>query len=308
VHLQDGTIRFIVPKNAVGSPAPTDILGEIYGRTFAGTAGVTERSTSLVDGTGTGTYLVSGNAACAPVVTTVCLEDDSPQIKYSNGWHKLSDSNASGGHFRLHTGNSPNDGFSLTIDVPVGKTGAITYRYATSPQGGSATAFIDGASRGTISYNGSAGSLRHPQFGASARYDLLAPGSHILEVKNVSGAAYVDQICLETATSNDQPPVGPAKTDEWTDALAAVGQAIHNVSVAPGTLALSFVAQASTNVPIQLVLFSPSGATLAVADSSAGYATLETPVTANGIYLLKVVNLSAGPVSVWTASTALAAR
>ena len=34
VHLQDGTVRIVVAKNAVGSPAPADILGEIYGRTF----------------------------------------------------------------------------------------------------------------------------------------------------------------------------------------------------------------------------------------------------------------------------------
>ena len=308
VHLQDGTIRIVIAKNAVGNPAPGDILGGIYGRTFAGTAGVTERSTSMLDSTGTGTYAVAGNASCAPVVTTVCLEDDSPQIAYSNGWHKLSDPNASAGHFRLHTGNASGDGFSLTFDVPAGKTGAIIYKYAKSPQGGSASAFIDGAARGTISYSGATGSLRHPQFGASARYDLLSPGRHTLAIKNLSGAAYVDQICLETATSNDQPPVGPAKTDEFTDAIAAVGQIVHSVTVAPGTLALSFVAQASVNVPIQLVLISPTGATVATANSSAGYAVLETPVSANGVYLVKVVNASAGPVSVWTASTALAAR
>jgi hypothetical protein len=308
VHLQDGTIRILIPKNAVGSPAPGDILGEIYGRTFAGTASITERSTSLVDGTTTGTYAVAGNASCAPVVTTVCLEDDSPQIAYSNGWHKLSDPNASAGHFRLHTGNASGDGFSLTFDVPTGKTGAIIYRYAKSPQGGSASAFVDGAARGSVSYNGSSGSLRHPQFGFSARYDLLAPGRHVLALKNLSGAAYVDQICLETATSNAQPAVGPAKTDEFNDAIAAVGQVIHNVTVAPGTMALSFVAQASANVPIQLVLISPSGATLAVADNAAGYASLETPVSANGIYMVKVVNLSVGPVNVWSAATALAAR
>jgi hypothetical protein len=292
----------------VGSPAPADILGGIYGRTFAGTASVTERSTSVVDGTGSGTYVVVGNASCAPVVTTVCLEDDSPQIKYSNGWHKLSDPNASAGHFRLHTGNSSGDGFSLTFDVPVGKTGAVIYHYARSPQGGSASAFVDGAARGTVSYNGSSGSLRHPQFGFSARYDLLAPGRHVLQLTNLSGAAYVDQICLETATSNDQPPVGPARTDELSDTVAAVGQAVHSITVAPGTLALSFVAQASASVPIQLVLISPSGATLAVSDSAPGYASIETPVSANGVYLLKVVNLSVGPVNIWTAATALAAR
>jgi hypothetical protein len=308
VHLQDGTIRLVIAKNQVGNPAPGDILGDIYARTFAGTASVTERSTSLVDGTGTGVYAVAGNAACAPVVTTVCLEDDSNQIQYSNGWHKLSDPNASAGHFRMHEGNSASGSLSLKFDVPAGKTGAIIYSFAKSPQGGSAKAFVDGAARGTISYSGSSGSLQHPQFGASNRYDLLASGRHTFELKNLTGAVYVDKICLETATSNDQPPVGPAATNEFNDTIASVGSVIHNVTVTPGMTAVSFVAQASTSVPIQLVLFDPLGATLATADNSSGVATLEVPVSSNGVYVLKVLNLSVGPVTVWTASTPLAAR
>lgn len=308
VHLQDGTIRLTIAKNLVGNPAPGDILGEIYARSFAGTAGNTERSTSAVDGTPTGVYAVSGNAACAPVVTTVCLEDDSNQIQYSNGWHKLSDTNASGGHFRMHTGNPANGSLSLKFDVPTGHTGAVTYFFAKSPQGGSAKVYVDGVSRGTISYSGSTGSLQHPQFGASNRYDLLAAGRHTFELKNLSGAVYVDKLCLETATSNDQPPVGPAATDQFNDTIASVGSVIHNLTVASGTTSLAFSAQASTSVPIQLVLFDPLGVTLATADNASGVASLEVPVSANGVYVLKVLNLSVGPVNVWTASTPSVAR
>jgi len=308
VHLQDGTIRLTIPKNLVGNPAPGDILGEIYARTFAGTASATERSTSLVDGTDTGVYGVAGNAACAPVVTTVCLEDDSNQIRYSNAWHKLSDANASAGHFRLHTGSAASGSLSLAFDVPAGKTGAVLYSFAKSPQGGSAKVFVDGAARGTISYVGSAGSMQHPQFGSTNRYDQLPPGRHTFELRNLTGAVYVDKICLETATSNDQPPVGPAATDQFTDTVASVGSVIHNLTVAPGTTALAFTAQAPTNVPIQLVLFDPVGATLATASSGSGVASLEAPVSSNGVYVLKVLNLSVGPVTVWTASTPTVAR
>ena len=102
--------------------------------------------------------------------------------------------------------------------------------------------------------------------------------------------------------------MGPAKTDEFSDTIAAVGQTVHSLSVVPGTVAVSYVAQASIAAPIQLVLIDPSGATLATAGNGSGYATIEAPVSANGVYLLKVVNLSAGPVTVWTAATALAAR
>lgn len=308
VHLQDGTIRVVVAKNLVGNPAPGDLLGGIYARTFAGTASITERSTSLVDGTGTGGYAVRGNAACAPVVTTVCLEDDANQIKYSNGWHKLSDPAASAGHFRMHEGSTANGSASLQFDVPSGSTGAITYSFAKSPQGGSAKVYIDGAARGTVSFTGSSGSLRHPQFGSSNRYDQLAPGRHTFELKNLSGAVYVDKVCLETATSNDQPPVGPAATSEFDDTISSVGSVIHNLTVAPGTTGLSFVAQASANVPFQLVLIDPLGATLATASASSGVAVLEAPAPSNGVYVLKLLNLGVGPISVWTASTPQAAR
>jgi hypothetical protein len=306
VHLSDGTIRILIPKNAVGSPAPGDLLGQIYARTFVGTADTTMRSNGSIDTTPTGTYLVAGNASCAPVVTTVCLEEDSQQIAYSNGWHQLSDPNASNGKFRLHEGNSPSGKLSLQVDVPAGKTGAIIYKYAKSSDGGSAQAFVDGVSKGTISYSG-AGSLRHPTFGASVRYGSLAPGRHTFELKNLSGAVYVDGICLETATSNDQPTAGPAQTNEYNDALAAAMQAAHTLSVAPGTLAVSVVAQSSANVPLQLVLINPSGATVATANGT-GITSIEVPVSATGVYIVKVVNASAGPVSIWSAATALAAR
>src|SRR5438445_13900711 len=47
----DGTITLIVPKSAVGSPAPGDLLGAVNGRTFTGDTPQTrnlERSTLLV--------------------------------------------------------------------------------------------------------------------------------------------------------------------------------------------------------------------------------------------------------------------
>jgi len=56
------------------------------------------------------------------------------------------------------------------------------------------------------------------------------------------------------------------------------------------------------------VLIDPSGGTVASANATGGIATLEAPAASNGVYVLKLVNLSAGPVTVWTASTPLAAR
>jgi len=73
----DGTITLIVPKAAVGSPAPGDLLGAVNGRTFTGDTAETqnlERSTLLVDhtfvkaqrdnGHPAATYTVAGNVTC----------------------------------------------------------------------------------------------------------------------------------------------------------------------------------------------------------------------------------------------------
>jgi hypothetical protein len=73
----DGTITLIVPKSAVGSPAPGDLLGAVNGRTFTGDTAQTqnlERSTLLVDhtfvkgqrdnGHPAATYSIVGNIAC----------------------------------------------------------------------------------------------------------------------------------------------------------------------------------------------------------------------------------------------------
>ena len=75
----DGTITLIIPKSAVGGPAPGDLLGAVNGRTFTGDTPETqnlERSTLLVDhtfvkgqrdnGHPAATYMVVGNVSCGP--------------------------------------------------------------------------------------------------------------------------------------------------------------------------------------------------------------------------------------------------
>jgi len=75
----DGTITLIIPKSAVGSPAPGDLLGAINGRTFTADTPETqnlERSTLLVDhtfvkgqrdnGHPSATYAIVGNVSCGP--------------------------------------------------------------------------------------------------------------------------------------------------------------------------------------------------------------------------------------------------
>jgi len=302
----DGTIRIIIPRDLVGGPAAGDLLGGLYGRTFpADSAAQTFRSTTALDSTGTGTYSVVGNGACAPRAQTTCMDDDDPRIAYSNGWHLESSAAASGGHYRLHLGDNPADGVKLSFQVPSGQTGTFLYFYATSAKGGSAQAYLDGVAQGAVSFAGSQGDTRSPQFGPVLKIPGLAPGAHTFELRSITGAAYVDGFCIESGASSAQPASGPGSTSNGSVTLSAAQQVVNNVSLPAGTQAIAIAAGAP--VPIRIVLMSVTGGVLATADNSSGFAVIEVPASA-GSYLVKTVNLSAGPVQVWTAVTPLVAR
>jgi len=66
---------------------------------------------------------------------------------------------------------------------------------------------------------------------------------------------------------------------------------------------VSVVAEATGDLPISVALVDPAGLTLATASNTGGLAVMTVPVTKGGTYLLKVINLSLGPVEVWTAAT-----
>src|SRR3989442_9012089 len=72
-----------------------------------------------------------------------CFEDDDPHIAYDNGWHTVSDPNASAGHFHLNTGQDVQHGLKFTFQLQ-SDTGTLQYFFATSTKGGSAQVLIDG--------------------------------------------------------------------------------------------------------------------------------------------------------------------
>ena len=67
------------------------------------------------------------------------------------------------------------------------------------------------------------------------------------------------------------------------------------------------LAEPSAAVPIQLVVVDPLGTILQTADASSGFAVVNRTVTQPGVYLIKLVNVGVGPVTVWSASTPLVA-
>lgn len=78
-----------------------------------------------------------------------------------------------------------------------------------------------------------------------------------------------------------------------------------SITLPAGTRAISIAAEPSVAVPIQLVLINPSGTVVQTVKSSSGVAILEAPITQSGVYIIKTVNLSLGPVQIWSVATPL---
>jgi len=320
VDQQNGIITIVLSADKVGGPKAGDIIGGQSGRTFAGTGNQSLRSTTATDITTnaiqdpyTGfSYMIVGNQACAPTPTPNPLscngtrvEDDDSHISYSNGWHSLSNSNASAGHYRLNEGGSNQHNVILTFDTPPTQKGTITYFYGTSPKGGTAEVLVDGQSQGIVNYYGSAGSNRAPVFGVSQpfNYNATVDGHHKLELRPQRDTVYIDGFCLGSASVTGTPLAGPGQTTEAINTVNAGQSLLRNLTLPSGTQAISIAAESGNAVPIQLVLLSPTGQILQTVNSSSGLAILEAPISQSGIYVIKTVNLSLGPLQIWTVST-----
>ena len=239
-----------------------------------------------------------------------CLEDNDARLVYSSAWRLVNNPQASAGHFRYHTGNSPNHFASLDFNVPGGSTGSITYSFAKSPKGGTADVYLDGVKQTTINYAGGAGSTQGPEFRAEykVQYAGLAPGAHKLEIRNMSGVVYLDRFCLENSSSSAQPAAGPGNTSNESGSASAGQTASSNYQPQSGSQEMTVTAESSVNVPFKIAIVDPKGLTLQTADAASGIATLSVPVNQQGIYVIKVINVSLGPLQFTTTTTPLVKR
>jgi hypothetical protein len=305
----NGTLSVNVPLSALGNPAiPVNSMStlpaviEPYAIVYAHEEVVS--FIAAVERAPDYGFFGSSWAVCLPPPqpTIECLDDNDSRISYSDGWHLVNASNASGGHFRFHTGRSADHSASLTFSVAAGKTGKLTYYYGSSTKGGTADVVLDGVTK-SVNYQGSSGGLKDPVFGSKLEFANLGAGSHTLIIKNMNDGVYLDGFCLESSSSNSQPASGPGATTSSSNSLRAGQELLSSLPVGAGATALSVVAAANTNVPLKLALISPSGAVLQIVDSSNGVAVLNAPIAKTGTYTLKTINLSLGPVQVWTVAT-----
>jgi hypothetical protein len=234
--------------------------------------------------------------------TTACIGEDDASITYTSGWHSVDAAGASAGHFRMHNGNSSKH--SLSLSVNAGSAGRLTYHYATSPKGGSAEVFIDGVSRGTISYAGSGGSTFAPVFGATAEHDLTS-GAHTFELRNMTGTVYVDGFCVNGGSSSGSASMALTPTSSTSGTASPLQELTSTLSLPAGAQAISVVAEATPSAPVKIVVVDPTGLTLTSSSASSGMAVVDQPVTKSGVYLVKVVNLGLGPVQIRSAATAV---
>ncbi len=249
----------------------------------------------------------SQNAATATITVEpsppTCFEDDDPHLAYDGGWHTVNDAGASGGHFRLLSARGGQHGMSFAFDS-ASDQGELDYAFATSTKGGSADVYLDGELAGTVSYQGGSGSLRDPQLGATATFAVAGAGSHTFELRNVTGGAYVDELCVSGGSASARATSGPGETTSDTRQVSAGQQLAAGLTVPTDALSVAVVAEADGDVPFRLLVLDPSGQVLDAVDSSTdGLASLEVPVTVPGLYLVQVVNVGLQPVTVWTAAT-----
>lgn len=242
------------------------------------------------------------------------IEDNDTRVSYANGWHLINDPDASAGHFRLNTGKDTGHAAALAFTANGG--GKITYFYARSTKGGTAEVALL-TSSGTqlearaVNYRGSVGSSRDPEFNENVykeEFVIPAAGNYTLAIRNTNGAVYIDRFKLASATSSAQPVAGPGNTSSNVNTVNPGKQLLQSITVPAGTQAISVMAEASPELPIQLVLIDPSGAVLNTANNSTGFAVINKNVTQSGVYVVKVINVSLGPVQVWTAATPLVRR
>jgi hypothetical protein len=338
VNPSSGPAPLVVTLDGSASSDPD--AGDTLNYTFDfgdGSAPVTQSTTSVVHSyNSAGTFTASltvqdqfgfANTATAQVTvidvpTSDCMEDDDTLIGYSQGWHLVNDSNASAGHFRTHSGSSNQHFARLNFTVGTNRIGTLTFRYGKSVRGGTAEVVIDGISRGQISFAGTTGSNKSPEFSSSGvpyevRYPGLATGSHTFELRNMSDSVYVDGFCLETV-AQPNPPGGSSGQTSWSDSgmttapgqttskdsLVNLGQTLSStLNFGSNVTDISLMAETSNSIPIKLALVDPTGVTVKLVDSVNGLAVMNAPVTRSGVYTVRVINVGLGPVQVWTLTT-----
>ena len=220
------------------------------------------------------------------------LDDADPAIEYTGGWHRKSDSRATGGGYHRRTGNNKKGAAARVVF----EGDEITYLYAVSSPGGTADIYIDGVLRETLSYDG-AGEV---SFGRAVTYGNLGPGTHELKIVHRSGHVYVDGFrinCDGSGGADASAPQFRSRTETSTATASAGPLIVRNIQVGPQAVELSVVVEGAA-VPLPVKLLGPLGQVVAQGGAlinGLSLSGLDAGVAGPATYTLQVVNnLTAG--------------
>ena len=124
----------------------------------------------------------------------------------------------------------------------------------------------------------------------------------------MSGVVYVDRFCLENSSSSAQPAAGPGNTSNTPGSASAGQTANSNYQPQSGSQEMTVTVESTLNVPFKIAVVNPSGLTLQTVDAVNGIAAINAPVTQSGTYVIKVINVSLGPLQFTTTTTPLVNR
>ena len=143
---------------------------------------------------------------------------------------------------------------------------------------------------------------------------VFSEGDHTLELRSFNagtqnnGTVYVDKFTVENGSSTASPAAGPGATSSSSE-QSMLGQSLtKTLDVSTSTKEIAVAVESANGLPVRIVLIDPSGAVLKTANSVNGLATIETPVSMGGAFMLKVINISTGAVQISTMVTPLVQR
>jgi len=219
----------------------------------------------------------------------VFADDNNSNLTYFGSWEIVSSQNASGGSYKAV--NVKMKGGKVTQKPLMRATfygTSVKLQYPTNKQGGTAELFIDGASRGIISFYSD-----EQQWNVRKALSGLENTNHTLELRGMTGKMYIDNLYLDGK-------LFPGNTEFVSETSTYPGTMGPSVQGIPETRLIPFDVDANTiqlsaeigwtgGVDIDLSLLNPEG------NEVASSATLDNPeaftywTSKPGIYTYKIV-------------------
>jgi hypothetical protein len=181
------------------------------------------------------------------------IDDYDPGVEYTGGWFGFNDAGATTGRYHVREGVNP----AGAVARVVFDGASITYLYGTAKDGGTADLYLDGVKVATLSYLDPNGTT----FGHAVTYANLGVGTHVFEVRHVSGVVYVDGFRFNCASGGGADGEAAQMRSTQTDSTARSidGPVITRlVEVLPGDVGLSVVVRGLA-APVTVQLLGPLG-------------------------------------------------